>query len=90
MVLAEICKLVGWYILSIFGKVYVIPNVDPYRDDGLSCLHKIGGPASDKIQKDIIRTFRENFGLKITVTANLKSYSLGCYIQSMHRKIPTL
>ena len=69
----EICELVGWYILSIFGKVYVVPNVGPYWDDSLSCLHKIGGPASDKIQKDIIWTFRENFGLKITITTYLKT-----------------
>ena len=39
--------------------------------DGLACLHKISGPASDKIRKDMIRTFRENFGLKITITTNL-------------------
>ena len=66
---AEICELVSLYILSIFGKAYGIQNVGLYRDDGLSCLHKIGGPASAKIQKDI-RTFRENFGLKITITTN--------------------
>ena len=39
--------------------------------DGLACLHKISGPASDKIRKDMIRTFRENVGLKITITTNL-------------------
>ena len=41
--------------------------------DGLACLHKISGPASDKIRKDMIKTFRENFGLKITITTNLKT-----------------
>ena len=39
--------------------------------DGLACLHKISGPASDKIRKDMIRPFRENLGLKITITTNL-------------------
>ena len=68
---AEICELLGLYILSIFGKVYGIQNVGLYWDDGFSCLDKVGGPGSDKIQKDIIRTFRENFGLKITITTNL-------------------
>ena len=70
---AEICELVGLYILYFLGKVYGIQNVGLYRDDGLSCLHKISGPASDKIRKDRIRTFRENFGLKITITTNLKT-----------------
>ena len=41
--------------------------------DGLACLHKISGPASDKIRKDMIRTFWENFGLKTTITTNLKT-----------------
>ena len=70
---AEICELVGLYILYFLGKVYGIQNVGLYRDDGLSCLHKISGSASDKIRKDRIRTFRENFGLKITITTNLKT-----------------
>ena len=43
---AEICELVGLYILSFLGKVYEIQNVSLYWDDGLACLHKISGPAS--------------------------------------------
>ena len=70
---AEICELVGLYIISILGKVYGIRNVGLYRDDGLACLHKISGPASEKIRKDMIRTFRGNFGLQITITTNLKT-----------------
>ena len=70
---AEICELVGLYILSFLGKVYGIQNVGLYRDDGLACLHKISGPASGKIWKDTIRTFRQSFGLKITITTNLKT-----------------
>ena len=70
---ADICELVGLYILSILGKVYGIQNVGLYRDDGLACLHKISGPASDKIRKDIVKTFRENFGLKITTITNLET-----------------
>ena len=69
---AEISELVGLYILSILGEVYGIQNVGLYQNDGLACLHKVGEPASDKMRKDIIRTFRENFGLKITITTNLK------------------
>ena len=50
---AEICELVGSYILSFLGKVCGIQSVGLYRDDGLACLHMISGPASDKILKDI-------------------------------------
>ena len=73
MMVPKICELVGLYISSILGKVCGIQNVGLYRDDGLACLEKISGPATDKIRKDIIRTFRENFGLKITITTNLKT-----------------
>ena len=70
---AESCELVSSYILSFFGKVYEIQNVGVYRDHGITCLRNISGPASDKIWKDMIRTFRENSGcLKITITTNLK------------------
>ena len=69
----EICELVGLYMLSILGKVYGIQNVVLYRNNGLACFHKVSGPASDKIRKDMIQTFRENFGLKITITTNLKT-----------------
>ena len=34
---AEICELVGLYILSILGKVYGIQNVGLYWDGGLTC-----------------------------------------------------
>ena len=70
---AEIYGLVGLYILSILAKVYGIQNVGLYRDDTLACLGKICGPASDKIRKDMIRIFRENVDLKITITTNLKT-----------------
>ena len=60
---AEICGLVVLYILSTLGKVNRIRNVGFYRDGGLACLHKISGPASDQIRKDMTRTYRENFGL---------------------------
>ena len=69
----EICELVGLYMLSILGKVYGIQNVVLYRNNGLACFRKVSGPASDKMRKDMIKTFRQNFGLKITITANLKT-----------------
>ena len=69
---AEIYELVGLYMLSVLGKVNGVENVGLYMDDRLACLHKINGPGSDKIRKDIVRTFRENIGLNITITTNLK------------------
>ena len=67
---AKICELVGLYILSFLGKLYGIQNIGLYQDDGLAILCKISGPASDKIRKDMIW---KKFGLKITITTNLKT-----------------
>ena len=69
---AKFCELVSLYILLILGKVHGIRNVGLHREDGLACLYQISGPASHKLRKYITRTFRENFGLKITITTNLK------------------
>ena len=62
----------GLYILSFLGRVYGIQNVGVYQDECLACFRNISGPASDKTWKDMIRTFRENSGLKISITTNLK------------------
>ena len=61
-------------IYYLFLVKYMESNmqVHLYRDDGLACLLKIRGPNSDKIQKDIIRIFGDNFNLKIIITAMLK------------------
>ena len=31
--------------------------VNLYRGDSLACLHKISGPVSDKMRKDMIKTY---------------------------------
>ena len=42
---AEICMLIGLYVLFVLEKVYGVQNVGLYWDDGLACLHQISGPA---------------------------------------------
>ena len=49
---------VPWYCHS-FTHVYISLLLDLYRDDGLSCLRNISGPQSNRIRKDIIKTFKE-------------------------------
>ena len=70
---AEICELVGLYILHTIGEKYGHNNLGLYRDDGLACLHGISGPASDRIRKEFEALFKEKFGLRITIASNLKS-----------------
>jgi len=69
---AEVCELVGLYILHILGEKYSIEGIGLYRDDGLACLHNSNGPKSDRIRKDLIKTFKDVFNLFITIDTNLK------------------
>ena len=48
---AEICELVGLYILHLLGDQLGVDNVDLYRDDGLARFHGMDGPTSDRVRK---------------------------------------
>ena len=65
---AEICELVGLFILSklkdTFGN-----NIGLYRDDGLVLLDAKSDRLSDKARKDLTLAFNE-LGLNITAQAN--------------------
>ena len=50
---AELCELVGLFILHSIGEIYGRNTCGLYRDDGLYCFHNITGSAADKIRKDL-------------------------------------
>ena len=62
---AEICELVGLYILHLLSSKFNKDQVGLYRDDGLAAF-KLSGPQSDRARKDIIQTFKD-CGLRATV-----------------------
>ena len=65
---AEICDLVGLYILSLLKEI--IPNVGLYRDDGLA-VSSATNRQIDVMKKKICKTFQE-IGLAVTIEANAK------------------
>ena len=67
---AELCELVGLYLLDLLTKEFGKQNIGLYRDDGLSCFENISGPDSEKIKKKLFKIFKSN-GLSITVECNL-------------------
>lgn len=67
---AEVCELVGLYILSILSEKYDKSQLGLYRDDGLAAFCSTG-QTSDSIRKEITKIFNDQ-GLKITIQANLK------------------
>ena len=55
---AELCKLVGLYILHILGEKYGKHGIGLYHDDGLACFGYISGPQAERIRKDFIKIFK--------------------------------
>ena len=69
---AEVCELVGVYILHLLKTVIRKENVGLYRDDGLGILRNSSGPEIQRKRKQVIQIFK-NCGLNITVKTNLKT-----------------
>jgi hypothetical protein len=67
---AEICELVGLYILHLLTTKLSKEDVGLYRDDGLAAV-QLSGPEADRKRKDITKIFKD-CGLKITVEILLK------------------
>ena len=68
---AEVCEVIGVYILHLLKTVMRKENVGLYRDDGLGILRNSSGPEIERKRKQIIQIFK-TCGLKITVETNLK------------------
>ena len=67
---AEICELVGVFILNHLGKKFGKKNIGLHRDDGLAIIKKRSARLADKTRKELHKIF-EQFGLKITAESNL-------------------
>ena len=67
---AEVCELVGLYILNKLGNVVSNENIGLYRDDGLAVIENANGPKMERIRKSIIKIFQEE-NLSITIETNL-------------------
>lgn len=68
---AEICELVGLYILHHMKQNLDLHSTGIYRDDGLAVMRNHSGPKAERTRKELIKIFKD-LGLKITVETNLK------------------
>ena len=68
---AEVCQLVGTFVLATLSKKIPSSDIGLYRDDGLGALWNLPGSQADRIRKDVMRIFEE-LGLRITIQTNLK------------------
>ena len=87
---AELCELVGLYILYRLGQRFGVKRSGVYRDDGLSCFENITSHKADSIRKDMIQMFNDEFKLKITISANLKIIHFLDVTFNLNYRSPTL
>ena len=68
---AEVCELIGTFMLSLLSKDINKNHIGLYRDDGLAILKNTSGPAAEKLKKKFQKLFKEK-DLDIIVQCNLK------------------
>ena len=68
---AEVCELVGIFILYLVSLKYNKNNIGLFRDDGLAVFRNISGPQAEKFKKHFQNIFRKT-NLNIIVKCNLK------------------
>ena len=68
---AEVCEIVGTFILSKLGNIIDKKNTGLYRDDGLVVLRSINARGTGKMRKIIIKLFKE-VALQLEIETNLK------------------
>jgi len=69
---AEVCELVGCFLLSKITQKYNKKDIGLYRDDGLAVFKNTSGPQSERIKKDLQKNFKDN-GLDIVIQCNMKT-----------------
>ena len=67
---AEVCELVGSFLLYALSLKYNKANIGLYRDDGLAVFRNVSGLHFEKIRKEFEKLFQQH-GLKLIVKCNL-------------------
>ena len=68
---AEVCELVGLYLLNQLRNIITNGSVGVYRDHGLAVVRKYSGPQMNRLRKNNIDFFKDH-GFQITIEINLK------------------
>ena len=69
---AEVCELVGTFLLYKLSREHDKNDIGLHQDDGLAIFKTISGPKSEKVKKDIKKLFKEN-ELDIVIKYNMKT-----------------
>ena len=69
---AEVCEIVGLFLLKNLANKFDKNSVGLYRDDGLALFKNINGQRAYKIRKEFHQLFMES-GLSSEIECNLKT-----------------
>ena len=75
---AEVCELVGSFILNKLTSIINKSDIGLYRDDGLGIFYNLSKPEIKRKKKAIIKVFN-GCGLSITIECNVKNSRLPIY-----------
>ena len=67
---AEVCELVGTFIVNKLKNVFQNITFGLYRDDGLAVIKGLSGLEIERLKKNVVKTFKD-CGLNITIETNL-------------------
>ena len=68
---AEVCELVGIFMLNKISEKYDKNNIGLYRDNGLAVFKTMSDPESERIKKNFQSLFKK-YGLEIIIECNKK------------------
>ena len=68
---AEVCELVGNFLLYALSLKYNKTNIGLFRDDGMAVFRNVSSAHCEKIEKEFQKLFRQH-GLKLIIKCNLK------------------
>ena len=57
---AEVCELVGLYLLHLLAKIFGKEAVGLYRDDGLAILRNASNPDAERVRKKVTQFFQHH------------------------------
>ena len=67
---AEVCELVGTFILNKLNNVFQNNTFGLYRDDDLAVIKGLSGAKIERLKKNVVKTFKD-CGLILTIETNL-------------------
>ena len=68
---AEVCELIGIFLLNLLGRQYVTKNIGLHRDYGFSIIKNCSDPQMEKIKKQLQKVCKNN-GLDVFIECSMK------------------